>query len=326
MEDETPRRGQVVLMALLSQIAAWSGAVLDPCRKDVEILRVSGIADASADAIVFATNSTLLGAALASPAGAILASQSLREASEDARVLFVDDPRYAFAEIAGHLRPDPCGPAIHPQACIEPGVSLGPGTRVGPGAVISSGVRVGAQCDILANVTIYAGTTLGNRVVVQSGAILGATGFGYVRHATSGRYLAFPQQGTLVVEDDVEIGANTTIDRGALGETRIGYGTKIDNLVHIAHNCVIGANVIIAAQTGISGSTVIGAGAVIGGQVGIGDHATIGEGVVLGSGSGVLSQKKVRGPGQVFWGTPAQPLRQYLRDLARLRRGGTTAE
>ena len=181
---------------------------------------------------------------------------------------------------------------------------------------------LGDDCTILANVTIYSGTTLGDRVVVQSGAVLGSTGFGYARNAATGEYLAFPQQGTLLVGDDVEIGANTTIDRGALGETRIGAGTKIDNLVHIAHNCVVGRNVIIAAQTGVSGSSTIEDGAVLGGQVGLGEHAHVGPGVILGGGAGVLSHKKVRGPGEVFWGRPARPLKQYLRDLARLSRGG----
>jgi len=130
----------------------------------------------------------------------------------------------------------------------------------------------------------------------------------------------FPQQGRLYVEDNVEIGANTTIDRGALGETRIGRGTKIDNLVHIGHNCLIGKNVVIAAQTGISGSSVVEDGAILGGQVGIGEHATVGAGVILGGGAGVLSGKKMRGPGEVFWGRPARPLKEYLRDLARLKK------
>ena len=173
----------------------------------------------------------------------------------------------------------------------------------------------------MARVTLYPRTVLGERVVVQSGAVLGSTGFGYVRHAETGEYLVFPQQGSLSIEDDVEIGANTTIDRGALGETRIGRGTKIDNLVHIGHNCLIGKNVIIAAQTGISGSSVVEDGAILGGQVGIGEHATVGAGVILGGGAGVLSGKKMRGPGQVFWGRPARPLKEYLRDLARLRKG-----
>jgi UDP-3-O-[3-hydroxymyristoyl] glucosamine N-acyltransferase len=210
---------------------------------------------------------------------------------------------------------------VHPTVFLGTGVRLGRGTVVGPHVVLGDGVCVGSDCSILANATVYAGTSIGDRVVIQAGAILGSTGFGYARNSSTGEYVLFPQQGTLVIEDDVEIGANTTIDRGALGETRIGAGTKIDNLVHIGHNCVVGRNVVIAAQTGISGSSVIEDGAILGGQVGLGDHAHVGPGVILGGGAGVLSHKKVRGPGQVFWGRPARPLKQYLRDLARLSRG-----
>jgi UDP-3-O-[3-hydroxymyristoyl] glucosamine N-acyltransferase len=140
----------------------------------------------------------------------------------------------------------------------------------------------------------------------------------------------FPQQGRLVIEDDVEIGANTTIDRGALEETRIARGVKIDNLVHLGHNVSVGRDVVIAALTGISGSSSVGAGAVVGGQVGMGDHASIGEGVIVGSGSGILPHKHLRGAGMVFWGTPAKPLRAYLKELATLarlaRRGGRDGE
>jgi UDP-3-O-[3-hydroxymyristoyl] glucosamine N-acyltransferase len=181
------------------------------------------------------------------------------------------------------------------------------------------------DCRIEARVTIYSGVTLGNEVVVQAGAVLGSAGFGYASNAETGEYVLFPQQGRLVIEDRVEIGANTTIDRGALGETRIGRGTKIDNLVHIGHNCVIGKNVVIAAQTGISGSSIVQDGAILGGQVGIGEHAMVGEGVILGGGAGVLSGKKMHGKGQVFWGRPARPLKEYLRDLARLKHGGDRA-
>jgi UDP-3-O-[3-hydroxymyristoyl] glucosamine N-acyltransferase len=130
----------------------------------------------------------------------------------------------------------------------------------------------------------------------------------------------FPQQGTLVIEDDVEIGANTTIDRGALEETLIARGAKIDNLVHVGHNVQIGKHAILAAQVGISGSSTIGAGAMLAGQVGIGDHAAVGEGVILGGQGGVLPHKTLTGPGELFWGTPAKPVRQYLRELASLSR------
>jgi UDP-3-O-[3-hydroxymyristoyl] glucosamine N-acyltransferase len=160
--------------------------------------------------------------------------------------------------------------------------------------------------------------------------VLGADGFGYVRDPKTGAYTQFPQQGTLLIEDDVEIGANSTIDRGALAQTRIGRGTKIDNLVHVGHNCEIGEDVILVALTGISGSSTVGNGAVIAGQVGIGDHVTIGPGVILGGQSGVFNGSTVSNdglkPGTVHFGTPARPLQQVLREqatLVRLARRGS---
>ncbi len=303
----------------LPTLEAWLRS-RSPVRGDA-LTRVSGIDAADRHSIVFATDPASLNRALLTDAVGILASRGMEsQVTSDPRILWVDDAKLAFALAANHLQRSSRIAAVHPTATIGERVTIGDRTRIGPGVVVASGVVIGSDCDLLANTTLYAGVTLGDRVVVQSGAVLGSTGFGYVRNSATGAYVAFPQQGTLVLENDVEVGANTTIDRGALGETRIGEGTKIDNLVHIAHNCRIGKHVVIAAQTGISGSTVIGDGAVIGGQVGIGDHATIGEGVILGSGSGVLSAKKLRGPGQVFWGIPAQPLKSYLRDLARFRK------
>jgi UDP-3-O-[3-hydroxymyristoyl] glucosamine N-acyltransferase len=205
---------------------------------------------------------------------------------------------------------------------IAEDVDVGERARLGAGCVIGRGVKIGRECEIYPNVTIYAGTTLGDRVIVHAGAVLGSDGFGYVRDPKSGRYEKFPQVGRLVIEDNVEIGANTTIDRGALDETRIGRGTKIDNLVHIGHNCRLGQNVVIAAQTGLSGSIVIENDVVLGGQVGIGEHARIEEGVMLGGQGGVLPNKVLRGKGVAFWGTPAQPVRQYLKQLAALARLG----
>jgi UDP-3-O-[3-hydroxymyristoyl] glucosamine N-acyltransferase len=209
-------------------------------------------------------------------------------------------------------------------AVVGEGVTIGSRTRIESGAVVGPYVALGENCRIYPNVTIYRGTTLGNRVIVHAGAVLGADGFGYVRDEKTGAYTQFPQQGTLVIEDDVEIGANTTIDRGALKQTRIGRGTKIDNLVHVGHNCNIGEDVILVALTGISGSSTVGNGAVIAGQVGIGDHAQIGPGVILGGQAGVFSGAKVTNeglkPGTVLWGTPARPLRQILREQAVLAR------
>lgn len=286
VEDAAAGRGWDLLMAKMGKIADWVG-VSAPLLEG-EIVEVSNIEGAGTGSVVFAVDGEALKKALASNAGAILANRRLESAElpSDPRVLWVADARYAFALVARGLRGRGFAAGVHASAVVGEGVSIGAGTSVGPGVVLGDGVVIGEDCNLLARVTVYAGTVLGDRVVVQAGAVLGSTGFGYARSSETGEYLIFPQQGRLYVEDDVEIGANTTIDRGALGETRIGRGTKIDNLVHIGHNCLIGKNVVIAAQTGISGSSVVEDGAILGGQVGIGEHATVGAGVILGVGLG----------------------------------------
>lgn len=312
-------------MAKAIEVAAWAGSFAsDLPLEDAEMVRVAGIEDAGGDAIVFAVDPEALRSALASKAGLILANARLKNSDaqgDDRRILWVKDARYSFSVVASRLRKKPEA-GIDPTAIVGQHVAIGPETSIGPGVVLGDEVRIGRGCRIDARVTIYAGVVIGDEVTVQAGAVLGGMGFGYARNPETGEYVLFPQQGRLVIEDRVEIGANTTIDRGALGETRIGSGTKIDNLVHIGHNCIIGRNVVIAAQTGISGSSVVEAGAILGGQVGIGEHATVGEGVILGGGAGVLSGKKMHGKGEVFWGRPARPLKEYLRDLARLKRAG----
>jgi len=273
-------------------------------------------------------------------AGAVIAGE-FADGSSGKALLISRHPKLAFARAARFLRgekPDEvasvhesasvhssvvaAGVVVDACAVIAEDVEIGEGTRIGAGCAIGRGVKIGRACEIYPNVTMYAGTTVGDRVIVHAGSVLGSDGFGYVRDPKSGRYEKFPQVGRLVIEDDVEIGANTTIDRGALDETRIGRGTKIDNLVHIGHNCRIWENVVIAAQTGLSGSIVIEKDVVLGGQVGIGEHARIEEGVMLGGQGGVLPNKVLRGKGVVFWGTPAQPVRQYLKQLAALVRLG----
>ena len=307
-------------MATMSKVADWIG-VSAPLL-DVEITEVSSIEAACESSVVFAVDGETLKKALRSKAGVILASRRLEldGLPLDPRVLWVEDARYAFAVVARRLRGVAVRMGVHASAVVGKGVTIGVGTAVGPGVVIGDGVTIGSECEIGPRVTVYAGTVIGDRVVVQAGAVLGATGFGYVRNAETGEYLLFPQQGTLVIEDDVEIGANTTIDRGALGESRIGAGTKIDNQVHIAHNCRIGKNVVIAAQVGISGSCTVGDGVVMAGQVGLGDHVTIGPGVILGGACGVFPHKTVEGPGQMFMGVPAEPLKDYLKNIAKVRR------
>jgi UDP-3-O-[3-hydroxymyristoyl] glucosamine N-acyltransferase len=257
-------------------------------------------------------------------------------------VIESDQPRLWFARAAKLLVKPTLASGAHRAAVVAPDAFLGPlvvvgagavigarvhlgeGTHVEAGAIIGDGVVVGDHCHIHARAVLYPGTTLGNRVIVHAGAVLGADGFGYVRDRETGAYTQFPQQGTLAIEDDVEIGANSTIDRGALKETRIRRGTKMDNLVHIGHNCDIGEDVILVALTGISGSCTVGNGAVIAGQVGLGDHVQIGPGVILGGQSGVFNGKTLTNagvkPGTVFFGTPARPIRQVLREQATLAR------
>lgn len=293
-------------------IAALLGAQT-PAR-DGQITGVSGIPAATADTVVFAADETSLALAIDSPAGLILSGAP----GLDPRILLVRDPRTAFALVYQACFEQKSSGCIHPTAVIDPTAVIGQCCEIGPGTVIEAGVHLGEGCRLGPRVTIHAGTMLGARVRVQAGAVLGSDGFGYVRDPNG--HTRFPQIGTLSIEDDVEIGANTTIDRGALGQTRIGRGTKIDNLVHIAHNCNIGERVLIAAQVGLAGSITIEDDAMLGGQAGLGEHVTIGRGVILGGQGGVLPGKTLTGPGVVYWGTPAQPVREYLRGLARIRK------
>jgi len=327
----------------LQQIAEAVGARLIGDGR-AEVSAVASIESATPEDIVFVEDEKHLASALQSRAGAVIAGEFAASGTGTRPVLVTDHPKLAFARAARLLREAlPSGSApqqgsVHSTAVLHSSVLLGPGvvveeravlreqaqigenTRIGAGCAIGAGVRLGRGCEIYPNVTIYPGTTLGDRVIVHAGAALGSDGFGYVRDRKTGHYEKFPQVGRLVIEDDVEIGANSTIDRGALDETRIRRGTKIDNLVHIGHNCQIGEDVVIAAQTGLSGSIVIENGVILGGQVGIGEHARIEEGVMLGGQGGVLPNKVLRGKGVAFWGTPAQPLREYLKQLATLAR------
>jgi UDP-3-O-[3-hydroxymyristoyl] glucosamine N-acyltransferase len=304
---------------------------------------VNSVELAKATELVFAEDAASAAEALAGGAAAVvLKAGYVADYSQHSKmgVVETEQPRLWFARAAKLLKPVPAPAGVHPTALIgadvvlgegvtigagavvEDGTRIGAGSRVDAGAVLGQGVRIGEECHIYPRVVIYPGSTLGNRVVAHAGVVLGADGFGYVRDAATGAYTQFPQQSTLVIEDDVEIGANSTIDRGALKETRIGRGTKIDNLVHVGHNCDIGKDVILVAGVGISGSSSVGDGAVIAGQVGIGDHAHVGPGVILGGQAGVLSGKTITNeglgvkPGTVLWGTPARPLKQVLREIA----------
>lgn len=302
---------------------------------------VTGIASVELAApgdLVFVQYEKNLDSALQSRASAVMAGQFAARKACPKPLLISEDPRLAFAQAAQFIYPKPVkNPGVHPSAIVHAGAKLGSvvideraviaegvqiadGTWIGAGCVIGRDVSIGEDCELHPNVTVYPGTRLAHRVIVHAGSVLGSDGFGYARDPKTGHYEKFPQIGRLEIEDDVEIGANSTVDRGALVVTRIGRGTKIDNLVHVGHNVRIGTDVVIAAQAGLSGSAVIEDNVVIGGQVGIADHVRIEDGAILGAQTGVPSRKIIRGKGIVFWGTPARPIRQYLKELALLAR------
>jgi UDP-3-O-[3-hydroxymyristoyl] glucosamine N-acyltransferase len=327
----------------LNDLAATLGAelVFPAGFGDASAIEIGGVGPASnaaAGQLVFAESEAALADAQASRAGAIVTSRNVAGNATAKPMLLVSHPKLAFARAAELLRAEKPQEGIHASADVDASASLAEGVYVGPnaiirehavigaysqieaGVVVGAGVHIGRNCHLYPRVVLYSGTHLGNGVIVHAGAVLGSDGFGYVRDHATGEYTKFPQQGRLIIEDDVEIGANTTIDRGALEETRIGRGTKLDNLVHVGHNVSIGRNVVIAAQTGVSGSSTIGDGAIVGGQVGIADHVEIGPGAILGAQAGIPSGKRIRGPGIVFWGTPARPIKDYLKELATLAR------
>jgi UDP-3-O-[3-hydroxymyristoyl] glucosamine N-acyltransferase len=236
-------------------------------------------------------------------------------------------PKLAFAKAAALLVAQaPIASGIHATAIIAPlaqiaaNVGIGPyavigedahigeGTQIGPHTVIGAGCWIGKNCRIHPRVTLYNGVRIGHRVEIHSGAVLGADGFGYA--FGEGRYWKFPQAGIVEVGDDVEIGANTAIDRGSLADTHISSGVKLDNLVHVGHNCQIGEHSVIAAQAGLSGSCTFGKNVVVGGQAGFGERCELEDGAVIGGQSGVLGEKTIHS-GETVWGTPARSLKKF---------------
>jgi UDP-3-O-[3-hydroxymyristoyl] glucosamine N-acyltransferase len=251
-------------------------------------------------------------------------------------LLRATNPKLAFARAAEWLMPPaPIAVGIHPTAVISPAaklapgvavgafaviedaVEIGPGTEIGAFCFLGRGATIGENCRLYPRVTLYAGARVADRVILHSGSVIGSDGFGYVEGG--GKRIKFPQVGEIVIHDDVEIGANTTIDRGSLDRTDIGAGVKLDNLVHIAHNVRVGENTVMAAQTGISGSVVIGRDVAFGGQAGLGDHCQVENGAIIGGQAGILPGKIVRG-GQFIWGTPGRPLEKFKQQFAWLGR------
>ena len=300
-------------------------------------LPLSGVASperAGVRDLIYIESAKYLERAIASKATVVVATPDTSLPGKT--VLRTKHPKLAFAKAATILRePVPIASGVHPAAIVAPlarvsaSASIGPyavigedahigeGTQIGPHAAIGPGCRIGNQCRIHAHVTLNSGTRIGHRVEIHAGAVIGADGFGYVQG--EGKHWKFPQVGIVEIGDDVEIGANTTIDRGSLEDTRIGEGVKIDNLVHIGHNCQIGAHTVIAAQVGFSGSCIVGKNVLIGGQAGFGERCEIEDGAIIGGQSGVLGEKTIRS-GQFVWGTPARPIEKVKQQHAQVSR------
>ncbi len=319
-----------------AQIAAVCGGTLEGDSERV-ITGANTLDQAGPAELAFAANPKAVEQAGSSRAGCLIVPEWFA-AQGPWTLIRVSEPRVAFARALTALYGKP-----RPQGSIDPTARIDPSARVGPDCVIGAYVTIGAHSEIgracsigagchigeevyigedsmlHAGVTVYDRVRIGARVVLHSGCVIGADGFGFT--LTADHYEKFPQVGTVEIGDDVEIGANSCVDRAALGATRIGEGTKIDNLVHIAHNCSIGKHVVIAAQTGFSGSVTVGDYAVIGGQVGVGEKAQIEAKAVVGGKAGILVSQRVRA-GEPVWGIPARPLKQHLKNLAQLNRLG----
>lgn len=302
----------------------------------VRIERVAPLEDAGPGAIAFFSNRKYRAAYETSRASAVIVEPD-EPAVQGRNLLRVKNAYLAFAKISTLFNPPAeVAPGIaaeafvHPEARVAPeaavlplayvgpGAEVGPRTVLHPGAHVGAGARVGSDCVLHANAVVRDGCTLGDRVILQPGAVVGSDGFGYAfdmegEGGSGPRHFKLPQIGRVVVEDDVELGANTCVDRGTLGDTVIGRGTKIDNLVQIAHNVGVGPLSILVAQAGIAGSTKLGMGVVAGGQVGIVGHLHIGDGAKLAAQSGVMNDIPA---GEVHSGSPSRPHAEWLRQEA----------
>jgi UDP-3-O-[3-hydroxymyristoyl] glucosamine N-acyltransferase len=326
----------------LGEIAEYLDASLTGSQ-DFEVEGVSNLQLAEEKDLAYIESAKHASRAQVSKAGALLVAEAITELGKPQVV--VSRPSFAFAQVVekfftpayqargvhelciqGQAVSIGADPSIGPFVTLGSEVSLGARVTLHPGVTLGEGCVVGDDCTLHPNVTLYPGCQLGNRVIVHAGSVLGADGFGYVQH--EGRNYKAPQRGVVVVEDDVEIGANACIDRAAFGETRIGRGAKIDNLVQVAHNVVIGEETVLAGQAGVAGSTKIGSRVIVGGQVGLSDHIEVGEKTMIAARSGV---NRSIAAGQIVSGAPAMPhetavlaqalvprlpqMRQQIRDL-----------
>jgi UDP-3-O-[3-hydroxymyristoyl] glucosamine N-acyltransferase len=301
----------------------------------LELVSVSKIEEAACDEITFIANKAYIKHLGNTQAGAVILDHIPVGEEGKRTYLITSEPYRAFLATLNHFHPEIERPApgIHPTATVAEDVVVGDGVTVGPMCVIESGVSVGSGTVLRAQCFIGRGTKIGddclfhsrvsvrelcdigNRVIIQDGAVIGSDGFGFAPGEEG--YTKIPQVGNVILEDDVEVGANTTIDRATLGRTIVRRGVKLDNLVQIAHNVEIGENTVFAAQVGIAGSSKVGARSMYGGQVGMAGHIRMSDGVMVAAQSGV---SKDHGPNKVIGGTPAQDMREWQRSVAAIRK------
>ena len=318
----------------LAELAALTGGALENGSPDFAISGAASLAEATSTQVTFFGNARYLPALRQSKAAAAFVPADFAEPIAPA-LIKVANPTLAFEKALERFAPPPVtyAPGIHPTAVLGPDVTLGEGVSIQPYAVIESGVAIGpgtvigahvfigqdstlgAGCHIHPHVTIRERASIGARVVIHSGTVIGSDGFGY--EFAGGRHVKIPQTGIVQIDDDVEIGANVTIDRARFGRTWIQEGTKIDNLVQIAHNVVIGRHSIIVAQVGISGSSKLGQYVTLAGQVGVTGHVEIADRVIVAAQSGISKDIPA---GEVWWGTPAAPMRETKERLAYINR------
>lgn len=340
MLSSFPRFRRIPRPFTLGIAASWVEGELPDGHEDRSLRRITPLRDAGPDELALLAARSYLPLVQGTSAGALLVSAELAdELSGDVPPrLVVADAHQALAILLSRLHPEPeeAGPgstgppeAVHPTAVvgesvdlgedvhvgpfavIETGAQLGDRVRIGAHAVVGEGVEIGEDSWIFPHAVLYPGTVLGRRVRIHSGARLGVDGFGYVFR--DGQHRKVPQVGRCVIGDDVEIGANTTLDRGSIGDTLIERDVKIDNLVQLGHNVAIGAHSILAAQTGVAGSTRLGSGVLAGGQVGIAGHLSVGDGARLSAQAGITGDVR---SGQTVMGFPARPRMEFLRSLA----------
>jgi UDP-3-O-[3-hydroxymyristoyl] glucosamine N-acyltransferase len=320
----------------LSELARWVDGDIVRGGLDLSLTGMASLDAAGPHDVSFLGNEKYYGQFLETKAAAVIVPRGVTDGPDGAAIVAVENPTLAFSVVVRHFAAATRQfiPGIHPRAFVDPtavldpakvrvdagavvmaGASVGDGSDIGPNSVISEQAVIGKDCHIMANATVRERCILGDRVILQPGAVIGADGYGY--QLVDGRHVKIDQVGIVEIGDDVEIGANTTVDRARFGKTVVGEGTKIDNLVQVGHNCVIGKHCLVVSLTGIAGSTRLGNYVTLAGQVGTVGHITIGDGATVTGRSGVTNDIP---PGQVYAGRPAQPFREEMKLRANVRR------